>query len=144
MIFTKQQYLTIYIFEFLMNRNFTNEICLSKLPIFTFIPCSYPYPTRTRFPSTRTLPVPVSLLPVPYPYPSTSYPYPGSGTGTRPAGCSTLVGRYSVLGVYKQVSSKQSSNTKILYNDILLSLMSCRYICSQYIRIFRSFFRKCL
>jgi hypothetical protein len=93
MIFTKQQYLTIYIFEFLMNQNFTNEICLSKLPIFTSIPCSYPYPTRTRFPSTRTLPVPVSLLPVPDPYPSTSYPYPGSGGGTRPAGCSTLIGR---------------------------------------------------
>jgi hypothetical protein len=54
MIFTKQQYLTTYIFEFLMNQNFTNEICLSKLPIFTSIPCSYPYPTRTRFPSTRT------------------------------------------------------------------------------------------
>ncbi len=54
MIFTKQQYLTIYIFEFLMNRNFTNEICLSKLPIFTSIPCSYPYPTRTRQLHTRT------------------------------------------------------------------------------------------
>ncbi len=41
-----------------MNRNFTNEICLSKLPIFTSIPCSYPYPTRTRVPSTRIRPVP--------------------------------------------------------------------------------------
>jgi hypothetical protein len=81
MIFTKQQYLTICIFEFLMNRNFTNEICLSKLPIFTFIPCSYPYPTRTRFPGTHTLPVPVSLVPVPYPYPFPWYPYP---TRTRP------------------------------------------------------------
>jgi hypothetical protein len=90
MIFTKRQFVTIYIFEFLMNRNFTNEIYLSKLLIFTSKPCAYPYPTRTRFPGTRTLPVPVPLLPLPDPYPSTSYPYPGTGTGTRPAGCSTL------------------------------------------------------
>ncbi len=56
-----------------MNRNFTNEIFLSKLPIFTSIPCSYPYPCPY------------------YPYPSTSYPYPGTDTGTQPAGCSTLL-----------------------------------------------------
>jgi len=65
MIFTKQQYLTIYIFEFHINRYLTNEICLSKLPIFTSTPCSYPY-----------LPVLVSLLPVSYPYSFPWYSYP--------------------------------------------------------------------
>jgi hypothetical protein len=58
MISTKQQHLTIYIFEFFMYWNFTNETCLSQLPIFTFVPCSYKYPGT----STGTRPAGCSTL----------------------------------------------------------------------------------